>query len=189
MSCWFMCVLSKEERGVVMMNRLCAGGGYSGGSGYSYGGFSSPNPFGGYTASYQSGGYRPAQYNYNGGYGGGFRGGYHGGDQFMRSGACNTGYQNVRFGYNNGGYGGGGGYSYGGYGGGGRCGTGGFGFGGGGGFIPRPGWFQTQNGPVYVGFNTYFNSITNAINGLYGGNFSGGFGGLGGFGGGFGSIF
>ncbi len=178
------------------MNRVGAGGGYGGGS---YSGFSSPNPFGGYTASYQSGGYQPAQYNYNGGYGGNaFRGGYHGGDQFMRSGGCNTGYQNAGFGYNNGGYGGygNGGYGNGGFGfGGGRCGTAGFGFNGGGGAIPRPGWFQTPNGPAYVNFNTYFNSITGALNGLYGGNFSGGyggyggFGGLGGFSGGFGSIF
>jgi len=141
-----------------MMTRLCAGGGYGGG--YSYSGFSSPNPFGGYTASYSSRGYQPARYNYNGGYGGGgFRGGYYGGDQFLRSGHCQGGYQNARFGYNNGGR-----------------------------FFQRPGWFQTQNGPVYAGFNTYFSGITHALNGLYGGNFSGGYGGLGGFGGGFGSI-
>lgn len=104
-----------------------------------------------------------------------FHGGYTGRDQFMRNGHGYGGYQNVRLGYNNGGYGG--------YGGSGSCG----GIGGGFGFTPRTGWFQTANGPVYVGFNTYLNSINNALNGLYGGHFAG-LGGLGNFGGGFSSL-
>ena len=150
-----------------------------------YAGLQSPNPFAGYTHSYQTSGYSAPSYFYTGA---NLRqGGYTGHDGFYRSGAYRSG---------GGGYGcshptgcssprwGGGGWGNG---------WGNGRHGGGLGFIERPGWFGNQ----YVPWNTYFGSIQNAISGLipsYNGgfnNFGGGlgFGGLGGgLGGGFGAI-
>lgn len=130
-----------------------------------YAGLQSPNPFAGYTHSYQTSGYSAPSYFYTGA---NLRqGGYTGHDGFYpRGGGYGPGYCSPppRF-----------------------CSPG---WGGGGlGFIPRPGWFGNQ----YVPWNTYFGSIQNAISGLilgYNGgfnNFGGGLG-FGSLGGGFGAI-